>query len=157
MVWNDQKDDSLCKEILLFEPYRYKIRTKEKENAWTAIADSLNEVKSQNFQVDQRAVCDRFNTLKSRYTSKMNYEETAGGIFVKERTAVEQVLEDILAEEKEWSKQHDMESEEKAEKAEGDRLTAEDMRLKSLETFAETKKEKKQQGIEDEESLDKKS
>ena len=36
-----------------------------------------------------------------------------------------------------------MESEEKTEKAEGDRLTAEDMRLKSLETFAETKKRKK--------------
>ena len=101
MVWNDQKDDSLCKEILLFEPYHYKIRTKEKGNAWTAIADSLNEIKSQNFQVDQRAVRDRFNTLKSQYASKMKYEETASGISVEERTPVEQALEDILAKEKE--------------------------------------------------------
>ena len=124
MAWNDQKDDSLCKEILLFEPYRYKVRTKEKRNAWTAIADSLNEIKSQNFQVDQRAVRDRFNILKSRYVSKMKYEETASGISVEERTPVEQALEDILAKEREWSKQHDMESEEKAEKAELDRLTA---------------------------------
>ena len=83
----------------------------------------------------------------------MKYEETASGISVEERTPAEQALEDILAKEKEWSKQHDMESEEKAEKAEANRFTAEDMRLKSLETFAETKKRKKEQGIEDEESL----
>ena len=101
--------------------------------------DSLNEIKSQNFQVDQRAVPDRLNTLKSRYASRMKYEETASGISVAERTPVEQALESVLAKEKVWSKQHDMESEEKAEKAEADRLTAKDMRLKSLETFAETK------------------
>ena len=142
MVWNDQNDDSVCKEILLNEPYHYKIRTKEKGKAWTAIADSLNEIKSQNFQVDQRAVPDRLNTLKNRYSSRMQYEETASGISVEERTSVEQALESVLAKEKEWSKQHDMESEGKAEKAEADRLTAEDMRLKSLETFAETKKRK---------------
>ena len=104
--------------------------------------DSLNEIKSQNFQVDQRAVPDRLNTLKSRYASRMKYEETASGISVAERTPFEQALESVLAKEKVWSKQHDMESEEKgekAEKAEADRLTVKDMRLKSLETFAETK------------------
>ena len=77
MAWNDQNDDSVCKEILLNEPYHYKIRTKEKRKAWTAVADSLNEIKSQNFQVDQRAVPDKLNTLKSRYVSRMKYEETA--------------------------------------------------------------------------------
>ena len=64
--------------------------------------------------------------------------KTASGISVEERTRVEQGLESVLAKKKEWSKQHDMESEEKAENAEADRLTAEDMRLKSLETFADT-------------------
>ena len=86
---------------------------------------------------------DRFDTLKSRYTSKIRYEETASGISVEERTPVEQALEDILSKEKEWSKQHDMESKEKAEV---DRLTADDMRLTSLETFPETKKRKGNRG-----------
>ena len=59
MVWTETKDELPCREVLLFEPYQYKIRTKERGNAWTAIADSLNELRSHSFQVDQRAVRDK--------------------------------------------------------------------------------------------------
>ena len=152
MVWTETKDELLCREILLFEPYQYKIRTKEKGNAWTAVADSLNELKSHSFQVDQRAVCDRFIILKNRFESKMKYELNASGISVDERTLVEEALEDIIAKEKEMAKQHDIESAEKSEKVEADKLTAEDMRLQSLETFAKTRKRKRELGLDDDES-----
>ena len=66
----------------------------------------------------------------------MKCELNGSGISVDERTPVEEALEDIIAKEKEMAKQHDIESAEKSEKVEADKLTAEDMRLQSLETFA---------------------
>ena len=45
-----------------------------------------------------------------------------------------------------------MESAENSEKAETDKLNAENMRLQSLETFVETKKGKREQGIDEDES-----
>ena len=35
-------DVILLRELILIEKYMYKVRTKESENAWKAIADSLN-------------------------------------------------------------------------------------------------------------------
>ena len=57
MTWSKMKDEYLCHEILLFEPYKHKTRTKERRNA---IADSLNEVTDMNFKVDARPVRERF-------------------------------------------------------------------------------------------------
>ena len=70
MVWNDIKDEMLCKEILLFEPFKHKQRTKERGNAWTHIAGNLNQIKSEDFNVDQRAVPERFTVLKIHFDAK---------------------------------------------------------------------------------------
>ena len=56
MVWNDGKDELLCREVLFFEPYQFKERTKERGNAWKAISESLNSITTQKFKVDARAV-----------------------------------------------------------------------------------------------------
>ena len=37
MVWDEKKDDMLSREVLLFEPYQFKPRTRERGNAWKAI------------------------------------------------------------------------------------------------------------------------
>ena len=47
------------------------IKFEQNGNAWTAIAGRLNELKSNSFQVDQRALRDRFNMLKNRFESKI--------------------------------------------------------------------------------------
>ena len=54
MVWNDQKDELLWREILLLESYKFKVRTREKGNSLKAIADDLNSL--DRFKVDARLV-----------------------------------------------------------------------------------------------------
>ena len=58
IVWNDQKDELLCREILVLEPYKFKARTREKGNMWKAIAD--NVIFLAGFKVDARAVRERY-------------------------------------------------------------------------------------------------
>ena len=59
MVWDEKKDDMLCREVLLFEPYQFKPWTRERGNAWKAISENLMASKSVNFKADIRAVCEK--------------------------------------------------------------------------------------------------
>ena len=70
MVWNNEKDETLCQEVLLFEPFRFKVRTKERGNAWKSIAENLNDTKSLHFKVDSRAVRERFGVIQAYYEVK---------------------------------------------------------------------------------------
>ena len=64
MAWNDQEDELLCREILLFKPYKFKARTREKGNSWKAIADDLNSL--DRFKVDARAVRERYGIIRKK-------------------------------------------------------------------------------------------
>ena len=41
MVWDEIKDDMLCREVLLLGPYLFKPRTRERGNAWESISENL--------------------------------------------------------------------------------------------------------------------
>ena len=41
MVWDNEKDEYLCREVLLFEPHLHKPRTVARGNAWKVIAAQL--------------------------------------------------------------------------------------------------------------------
>lgn len=142
MTWTSEKDEALCKQILLMEPFRFRPRTKESGNAWSQVAEDLKQITSLNMNVDQRAVRDRYKILKSHFLQKMREEEKGSGIAPPELTPVEAALEEIIEKEKEFEKQYGSEDSDKKEKAEKDRKTGEEMRQESLETFAETKKRK---------------
>ena len=148
MTWTKEKDEALCKEILLIEPFRYRPRTKESGNAWSQVAEDLNQIKSLQMNVDQRAVRDRFKIIRSHFLHKMRDEESASGISP-EMTPVDEALDDIIEREKEFERQHTQEDGAKTAKAEKDRKTGEEMRQESLETFAETRKRKIENGEED--------
>ena len=62
MLWNDQKDELLCREILLFEPCKFKARTREKSSSWKSIADNLNSL--DGFKVDARSVRERCGVMR---------------------------------------------------------------------------------------------
>ena len=47
MVWNNEKDELLCREVLLMEPYQYKARSWEQGNVWKQIADALNLISTE--------------------------------------------------------------------------------------------------------------
>ena len=66
-----KKNDMLCREVLLFEPYQFKPRTRERRNAWKAIPENLMVSKTVNFKVDARTVRERFlNVAITRHEVK---------------------------------------------------------------------------------------
>jgi hypothetical protein len=97
-------------------------------------------------------VKDRFKTIKKKFQDKMRAEENASGIAPPDLTPVEEALEDIIERELEMEIIQSQEDDEKGKKLEKDKTTAEEMRLQSLETFAETKKRKAENSEEDDES-----
>lgn len=48
MTWTSEKDEALCKEILLLEPFRFRPRTKESGTTWSQVAEDLRQIKSLN-------------------------------------------------------------------------------------------------------------
>ncbi|XP_057302767.1 uncharacterized protein LOC130636935 [Hydractinia symbiolongicarpus] len=44
MIWNNEKDVLLCREILVKEPYKFKFKTRERGQAWTEISEILNQI-----------------------------------------------------------------------------------------------------------------
>ena len=149
MTWTSEKDEALCKEILLLEPFRFRPRTKESGTTWSQVAEDLRQIKSLNMTVDQRAVRDRYKILKSHFLQKMTEEENGSGIAPSELTPVEAALEEIIEKEKEFEKQCSSEDSDKKEKGEKDRKNGEEMHQESLETFAQTKKRKLSNSEED--------
>ena len=52
--------------------------------AWEAIVDRLNEIHSLKFQLkDKKAVQERWNLLRKKFSKKMSEEEKASGIFTR--------------------------------------------------------------------------
>ena len=148
MVWTDVKDELLCGEILLCEPYKFKARTKERGNVWKIIANNLNIMADENFAVDQRAVRERFTLIAEKFEKKIKEQEKASGIAPPELSKLEQALEEIISRMKEA--QHEVDA--NNSKIGDDKRKAEDVRQKALETFAQTKK-RKSLGLDDDETL----
>ena len=54
-VWNNDRDIAMCGETLVEGPYRFKMRSTEREQAWESIAENLNAMPSLKF--NDSAVC----------------------------------------------------------------------------------------------------
>lgn len=70
IVWTDENDKLLCREFLLYEPYKFKARTKELGNVSNIIANNLNIMVNENFAVGQRAVRERFTLIAGKFEEK---------------------------------------------------------------------------------------
>ena len=142
MSWTARHDILLCREILVDEPYKFKHGSRERGHCWDTIADHLNQMSKEFFFVDQRSVRDRFTKLEKNHKRKMSEEEKASGISP-EFTELDQALEDII--DRAQEAQHNLlEEGEKIEKmAEKERVTAEDIRKRSMERLGETKEREK--------------
>ena len=64
MVWNDEHDLLLVREILLQQPWKQKYGTPERGKVWESIADVLNAIDEPRFTVSQRPVRDRYRLLE---------------------------------------------------------------------------------------------
>ena len=134
MVWNNDKDVLLCREILVVEPYKFKEKTRERGTAWTLLSDNLNQVSG--FTVNMRAVRECFKLLEAKYKKKNNEELKATGISPEE-SEIDVLLEEIIIRMKEITF-----GDENKEKEQSDKMLGEEIRQQALETYTESKKRK---------------
>ena len=80
MVWTDQHDTMLCREILTLNPFQSKKSSVQRGQIWHAIAVNLVSIRELHFKVDRRAVRDRYNLLSGKLRRKLKDEERASGI-----------------------------------------------------------------------------
>ena len=67
-MWTSNHDTLLCREILIEEPFKFRLGTMERGQCWDKIASNLNRIGNPRFWVDQRAVRDRFLKLERGLT-----------------------------------------------------------------------------------------
>ena len=143
MVWNSEKDETLCREILLFEPYQFKERTRERGNAWKSIAENLNAIDCQNFRVDSRAVRERFFHIKARFERQTRDDNKATGISP-EVTLLDQALQDISDRIQEAEANLEHENKTSKERSNLEKLEAEEIRNRAVENLGETMQRKRE-------------
>ena len=109
------------------EPYKFKLRTPERGQAWESLAQQLNNIHQPKFRVTARSVRDRFSLLSTKYAQKLRMEERASGIEV-EQTELERLIDEILEREKDAKRELDSKDREKKSKADKEKATAEQVR-----------------------------
>jgi len=70
----------MCREVLVNEPYNFKLKSVERGKAWDDIAQQLNAIDQPIFRVTSRSVRDRFSLLSTKMAQKLRDEERASGI-----------------------------------------------------------------------------
>ena len=141
MVWTDQHDTMLCREILTLNPFQSKKSSVQRGQIWHAIAVNLVSIRELHFKVDRRAVRDRYNLLSGKLRRKLKDEERASGIDT-DMTETEVALEDLIEREDAAEAQLKENVDAGKKKKADDRESAEDMRAKALEKLGETQKRK---------------
>ena len=136
MEWKEEHDLLLCREILVSQPFKFKERTVERGKIWDEIANRLNNCQTLKFRVNKRSVRERFKLIKEKFKRKIQEEEKASGIDVEPVSELEQALEDICALEESLPAEV-MDS--KQAKTEANKLKAEEIRQKPMESFGQTK------------------
>ena len=96
MRWLNEHGLILVREVLLFEPWRYRQRSVERGNVWKSISDSLNAMEQPLFKVNERSTRDRLNLLMKKFKRNDNEEKHASGIEVEEEGELDKGLRDIV-------------------------------------------------------------
>ena len=111
-----------------------------------SLADKLCDIRQPSFCVGQRSVRDHYKNLISKYKRKVQEELNASGTSP-EQSMLDLMLEEIVEREElsEAEKENDNEN---RKKMEADRLAANDVRRKAMETLSETQKRIAEEGQE---------
>ena len=153
MNWREEHCVMLIREILLYEPWKYKHGSVERGQVWKRNAESLCALEEPIFRVDDRSVRDKYNLLVKKFRKKENSERRESGIAPEEESEVDKGLRDIIEQFEESYNIHQADTFAKTQKMENETAEAEELRQASLESFGETQKKKSLD--EDEETVDK--
>ena len=136
----------VCREILVVDPLTgTKQRTVQRGAKWDLVAEKLNKIQDIYFKVSQRSVRDRYNLLAKQLRVKLQNEKSASGIQT-DMSETEHALEEIIEIEDASDQEQQEISDEKIEKENKDRVDAETMRKKAMETLGETKNRMRSEG-----------
>ena len=146
MSWTPDRDVIFCREILVSNLFNTKKSSTERGKVWESLADKLCDIRQPSFRVDQRSVRDHYKKLISKYKRKVREELNASGTS-QEQSELDVMLEEIVEREEisEAEKENDNEN---RKKMEADRLAADDVRRKAMETLSETQKRIAEEGQE---------
>ena len=134
-----------CREILVSNLFNTQKSSTERGKVWKSLADKLCDKRQPSFRVDQRSVRDHYKLI-SKYKRKVREELNASGTSP-EQSELDVMLEEIVEREElsEAEKENDNEN---RKKMEADRLAADDVRRKAMETLSETQKRIAEEGQE---------
>ena len=138
MKWTGKHDCLFVRELLFFEPWKYRKGTPERVEIWANIAASQEQVKDPKFKIDKRSVRDRFNKLIQDHKKKARDEQRASSISP-EQDEVDNALDDIVTMIEEGKSEQDLQNEARQRKVDDQQGKAVEMRNRSLETFAESR------------------
>ena len=98
MEWSDEHDALFLREMLVRNVLGVKKGSSARGLAWEAVVCQLNEIHSPKFRLkDKKAVRERWNLLRKKFTRKMRDEEKASGITVEgELTEKESLIEELV-------------------------------------------------------------
>ena len=123
---------------MLYEPFKFKVRSVERKKAWETIAGNLNGIEDPKFRVTASCVRDRYAYLTSRKSTQLKDAERASGIAVVE-TELDVLLEEILEKEKEDKLAFEDNKKEADDKTAKDKLSAQEMSQKAVERMSQEK------------------
>ena len=130
MVWSNEHDVFLCREVVNLDPFTSKKRSTQRSGMWEKIAQTLNECTLLRFNVDKRSVRDHMGILVNKRKRKVRAKEKASGIAPGEPSELENLLDTITALEESSEAESPELRVEKNEKCENDRGKAEVARLR---------------------------
>jgi hypothetical protein len=136
-VWRENHEMFLLREVIVHEPYQFKIGSKERGAAWTAIASDLEG--GFGMKVNQRSVREKFSRMIESFKKKEAVEQRASGVDV-EYSEKDQALLDILERMAECEEVNEQERQRQIQRQNQDQQTAEEMRKRAVERLGETKK-----------------
>ena len=126
-------------QVLLINPFKTRKGSVERDSLWTKIANNLNSLVTPAFAVNQRSVRDHLVLLQKKFRKKMSQDERASGI-CPEKTELDVLIEEINDIEEVAEAGHLEEKNKLQEKADQDKVKADDMKGQAVETFGMTKR-----------------
>ncbi|XP_028411545.1 UPF0746 protein DDB_G0281095-like [Dendronephthya gigantea] len=137
MVWNNEKDKTLLKEMAAEGVMRKKPKSRDRGTSWEKVVSNLNS--SAEFEVSQKSLRDRYKLLAKKYKNKMRKEESSTGGGGDGPNELESLLQDLIEMEEDAEQRVTDENAEKQNTIEADRAKAMEMRQRAMESFGETR------------------
>ena len=140
MVWTEDHEEMLLREILTYEPFNHKLGTGPRGEAWKMIAETLNGLDCPKFSVNHRSVREKYSAMEKTHKKKMADEEKASGINPDDLTSKEKALDEIIRRFADIELATELDCQNSSKAVEKERQTAAEVRKQSMETYSETKK-----------------